>query len=120
MPAVQETVDTVRRIDVDQYNTWRENFGEMEGGGSGFDLVRGNAMKNLIVLIVTVAALAVFIINDQVRWGLGLLLASGNAAGAWVAAHMAMNRGAGFVRYVLIVIIALSAIALFTDYRLVS
>lgn len=88
--------------------------------GSGFDLVRGNAMKNLIVLIVTVAALAVFIVNDQVRWGLGLLLASGNAAGAWVAAHMAMNRGAGFVRYVLIVIIALSAFALFTDYRLVS
>lgn len=88
--------------------------------GSGFDLVRGNAMKNLIVLIVTVAALAVFVINDQVRWGLGLLLASGNAAGAWVGAHMAVSRGAAFVRYVLIVIIVLSAIALFSDYRLVS
>jgi uncharacterized membrane protein YfcA len=88
--------------------------------GSGFDLVRGNAMKNLIVLIVTVAALAVFVVNDQVRWGLGLLLASGNAAGAWLAAHMAVQRGANFVRYVLIAIIALSAIALFSDFRLVS
>jgi len=88
--------------------------------GSGFDLVRGNAMKNLIVLIVTIAALAVFVINDQVRWGLGFLLASGNAAGAWVGAHMAVSRGASFVRWVLIVIITLSAIALFSDFRLVS
>jgi uncharacterized membrane protein YfcA len=87
--------------------------------GSGFDLVRGNAMKNLIVLIVTVAALAVFIVNDQVRWGLGLLLASGQAAGAWVAAHMAVKRGAAFVRWVLITILVLSAIALFSDYRIV-
>jgi uncharacterized membrane protein YfcA len=87
---------------------------------SGYDLVRGNAMKNLIVLIVTVAALAVFVVNDQVRWGLGLLLATGNAAGAWVGANMAVDRGAGFVRWVLIVIIAASAVALFSDYRVVS
>jgi uncharacterized membrane protein YfcA len=87
--------------------------------GSGFDLIRGNAMKNLIVLIVTLAALAVFVANDQVHWGLGLLLASGNAVGAWLAARMALARGAGFVRYVLMLIIALSAIALFADYRLV-
>jgi uncharacterized membrane protein YfcA len=88
--------------------------------GSGYDIVRGNAMKNLIVLIVTVAALAVFVWNDQVDWGLGLLLATGNAAGAWVAARMALRRGAGFVRWFLIVIVALSAIALFGDFRLVS
>jgi hypothetical protein len=88
--------------------------------GSGYDLVRGNAMKNLIVLIVTVAALAVFVINGQVRWGIGLLLATGNAAGAWVGANMAVSRGAGFVRWVLVVIIALSAAALFSDYRIVS
>lgn len=87
---------------------------------SGYDLVRGNAMKNLIVLIVTIAALAVFVVNDQVRWGLGLLLATGNAAGAWVGANMAVSRGAGFVRWVLIVIIAVSALALFSDYRIVS
>jgi uncharacterized membrane protein YfcA len=88
--------------------------------GSGYDLVRGNAMKNLIVLIVTVAALAVFVVNDQVRWGLGLLLASGNAAGAWLATRVALRRGAGFLRWFLIGIIALSAVALFGDFRLVS
>ena len=88
--------------------------------GSGFDLVRGNALKNLIVLIVTVAALAVFVWNEQVRWGVGLLLGSGNAAGAWFASRMAVNRGAGFVRWFLVVVVALSAIALLGDFRLVS
>jgi hypothetical protein len=72
------------------------------------------------VLIVTLAALAVFIFYGQVRWGIGLLLASGNAAGAWIAARMAVTHGAGFVRWVLIVIVALSAAALFSDFRLVS
>jgi len=88
--------------------------------GSGFDLVRANALKNLIVLIVTVAALGVFVWNDQVRWGLGLLLASGNAAGAWFAVRMAVNRGAAFLRWFLVVIVALSAVALLGDFRLVS
>lgn len=85
---------------------------------SGYDLLRGNAVKNLIVLFITIAALAVFVINDQVRWGLGLLLATGNATGAWVAARMAVDRGAEFIRYALMVIIALSSVALLADFRL--
>ncbi|HEX6995977.1 MAG TPA: sulfite exporter TauE/SafE family protein [Gammaproteobacteria bacterium] len=86
--------------------------------GGGFTLVGGNAVKNLIVLIFTVAALAVFVANDQVRWGLGALLAAGSAAGAWAAARMAISRGAPFVRTVLIVILVLSAIAMLGDIRL--
>lgn len=86
--------------------------------GSGFTLVGGNAVKNLIVLVFTVAALAVFIVNDQVRWGLGALLAAGSAAGAWAAARMAVARGAPFVRWVLIVMLALSAVAMLGDLRL--
>src|SRR5690606_21180620 len=86
--------------------------------GAGFTLVGGNAVKNLIVLIFTVAALAVFVFNDQVRWGLGALLAAGSAAGAWAAARMAVARGAPFVRFVLIAILVLSAIAMLGDIRL--
>lgn len=83
----------------------------------GYNLVGANAVKNLIVLTFTIAALAVFVVNDQVRWGLGLLLAAGNAAGAWVAARMAVARGAAFVRGALVVILALSALALLGDLR---
>ena len=87
---------------------------------SGYNLVGASAVKNLIVLGFTVAALVVFVLNDQVRWGLGLLLALGNAGGAFLAARMAVERGAGFVRGVLIAILLLSAIAMLGDYRLVQ
>lgn len=85
---------------------------------AGYNLVGANIVKNLIVLIVTAAALVVFVVNDQVRWDLGLLLAAGNGAGAWVAAHMAMTRGAAFVRWVFIVVLMLSAAALLGNIRL--
>lgn len=81
--------------------------------GSGYNVVAANALKNLIVLVFTAAALVVFIVNSQVDWTLGLLLGAGQAVGAWVAARMAVRRGAEFVRWVVIVIVVVSAIALF-------
>jgi hypothetical protein len=81
---------------------------------AGFNVVSANAVKNLMVLVFTAAALVVFIVNDQVQWTLGLLLGAGQALGAWIAAHMAVKRGAEFVRWVVIVVIVLSAAALLT------
>lgn len=80
--------------------------------GIGYNLVRANPVKNMIVLLFTIAALIVFMINDQVAWGIGLVLALGNSLGAWVAARMAVKRGAEFVRYILIAVIVVSAVDL--------
>ena len=80
--------------------------------GAGYELVRANAIKNLIVLCFTVFALAVFIFNDQVEWVIGLVLAAGNMLGAWIAAHVAVKRGAAFVRWLLIAVVVVSAAAL--------
>ena len=79
---------------------------------AGFNLVTANAVKNLMVLVFTAAALVVFIVHDQVDWTLGLLLAAGQSLGAWLAARMAVKRGAKFVRWVVIVVIVISAAAL--------
>ena len=81
--------------------------------GAGYNLVGANALKNLIVLVLTAAALVVFVINDQVEWTFGLLLGAGQAAGAWVAARFAIKRGAEFIRWIVIVITVGSAAALF-------
>jgi uncharacterized membrane protein YfcA len=81
--------------------------------GAGYNVVGANAMKNLIVLVFTAAALVVFVVNGQVEWMLGLLLGAGQAAGAWVAARFAVARGAGFVRSAVIVITVGAAVALF-------
>ena len=86
--------------------------------GAGYNVVGANAMKNLIACVFTAAALVVFVLNDQVVWTLGLLLGAGQAIGAWIAARTAIKRGASFVRYTVIVIVALSAIALFAGFRL--
>jgi hypothetical protein len=73
--------------------------------GSGFDLVRANAIKVWIVLLYTLAAILVFIFNKQVHWQFGLIHAIGNIIGAWIATRLAIKRGVEFVRWVIIVII---------------
>ena len=80
--------------------------------GAGYNLVAANAMKNLIVLVFMAAALVVFVVNGQVEWALGLLLGAGQAAGAWAAARFAVERGAAFIRWSVVVITVGSAIAL--------
>ena len=80
--------------------------------GAGLDLVRANAVKVFVVLCFTVFALGVFVLHDQVRWDLGLVLALGNMAGAYVGARMAVERGVAFVRWVLVAVVVASGIAL--------
>jgi len=77
------------------------------------DLIRSNALKLLITLLFTPFALVVFIINKQVDFKLGLLLAAGNMAGAWVGARAAVKKGTGFVRWVLIISLVISILKLF-------
>jgi uncharacterized membrane protein YfcA len=88
--------------------------------GIGYDLVRANAVKVLIILLFTIFALVVFVMNDQVLWGIGVLLAIGNALGGWVAAKMAVERGAVFVRWLLIAVVAVSAAKLLGLFDLVA
>lgn len=75
---------------------------------SGYDLVRANALKVLIVLGFTPFALAVFVINDQVHWWMGALLGTGNMLGAWVGTNAALRKGAPLVRVFLIIAIVLA------------
>ena len=77
---------------------------------AGLDLVRGNAVKLLIAFCYIVPALAIFVMNDLVRWDLGLTLAAGNMLGAWVATHEAAKRGAPFIRWLLIVVVIVASV----------
>jgi uncharacterized membrane protein YfcA len=79
----------------------------------GYDLVRANAVKIVIILVFTLFSLFVFAQNDQVNWGIGVLLGSGNMLGAWLAARLTVKKGAGWVRQLLMATVALSAIYLF-------
>lgn len=86
----------------------------------GYDLVKANAVKVLIVFCFTISALIVFVMNGQVLWGIGLLLAIGNSLGGWVGARMAVEKGAVFVRWLLIAVVAVSATKLLGIIDLVT
>lgn len=78
----------------------------------GYGLVRANAVKNAIILLFTIFSLVVFIINGQVNWFVGLILAIGNMLGAYVAARMAIQRGSVWIRRILIAAVAVSSVNL--------
>ena len=83
--------------------------------GSGLDLVRGSAAKVTLVASYTWLALAIFIFAGQVDFGLGLILATGNASGAYLAARLAVRKGAPWVRWVLVVAALVAAVRLATS-----
>jgi uncharacterized membrane protein YfcA len=69
----------------------------------GMDLVLANSVKVTIVLCLTTLALLVFVVDGKVAWGVGLLLAASNAAGAWLGAYWGVRKGAYWIRLVLII-----------------
>lgn len=81
--------------------------------GSGYDLIRANALKLLIVMVFTVFALIVFIVEDQINWQWGLILAAGNMVGAFLGAKAGMKFGQRFIRYIMMLMLAVAAAKLF-------
>ncbi len=81
----------------------------------GFDLVKANAIKVLIILLYTPVALGMFIYSGLLTWQYvitGLLLAAGNMAGAYVGVNIAVKKGAGFLRYMLLAAILIASLRL--------
>ncbi|QKG79406.1 sulfite exporter TauE/SafE family protein [Tenuifilum thalassicum] len=70
--------------------------------GVGVDLVKANALKVLITFVFTILALGVFIYNSQVDYVLGITMGLGNMVGAWIATHVAVKKGAVFIRWFLL------------------
>jgi hypothetical protein len=74
---------------------------------AGFDLVKANAIKVLSVLVYSPFALLVFVLNNQVDYKIGLISAIGNIFGGYIASRLAVNWGASFIRWFLVIIILL-------------
>jgi len=76
-----------------------------------YDLIKANALKVAIVAIYTVFVLAIFHFRGLVRWEAGLILASGQGLGGYLAARYASKmEGANKFAYYLIVIIVIAVI----------
>ena len=69
---------------------------------SGLDLVNANAVKVVVILVLTTIAVPVFIVRGQVDWGFAVVLAFGFAAGGWIVARVAVRGGEKIIKPVLI------------------
>lgn len=80
--------------------------------GGGLDLVKGNAAKVVLVAAYTPIAIVFFASASQIDLAVGVVLATGQMTGAWIAARLALRRGAAWVRWVLVAAAVVAAIRL--------
>ena len=78
--------------------------------GGGLGLVKANAVKVALILVYTPLVLVLFAFADQVDLAVGMTLGVGNMVGAWISARLAVRKGAGWIRWVLIVAAVAAAI----------
>lgn len=77
-------------------------------GGLRYDLVRTNALKMAITAALTVIALGVFIVRDQVLWIPGLVMAVGTVAGAMISVQFAVKVPQSVLKWVMFVMVVLT------------
>jgi hypothetical protein len=78
----------------------------------GMDFVDASATSKIINAGTNLGALLVFAAQGHVLWAVGLAMAVCNATGAQLGARMAIKRGAGFVRVVLLCVVAVLVLKL--------
>ncbi|GAA2634530.1 TSUP family transporter [Actinomadura fulvescens] len=84
----------------------------------GTDFVNASANAKIINTGTNLGALIVFSIQGEVLWAIGLAMAACNIVGAQFGARMAINKGAGFVRVVLLCVV--TALVLKLGYEQVA
>ncbi len=82
----------------------------------GMDMLHASATSKFVNLATNFAALLYFVSHEGVLWKVGLLMALANIAGAQVGARLAVRRGNGFVRILLLVVVTALLLKLGWDY----
>lgn len=82
---------------------------------AGFDLVKGNAVKVLIILIGSLLSLVLFTLAGLVVWLPGLLLGTGTLLGGQIGVRLTVRKGDRWVRAVVTATVILFAIKLWLD-----
>ncbi|SAY50179.1 sulfite exporter TauE/SafE family protein [Neisseria weaveri] len=78
-----------------------------------YNLLRANALKLVCTLAFTVVALAVFIVQGQIWWDVGLVLAAGNILGSMIGVKIALKLSPNTLRTILFVMTVVAVAAAF-------
>lgn len=82
---------------------------------AGLDLVRGNALKVLSILVFTGLSLALFALGGAVDWALGLVLGAGTLVGGQVGVRLTVLKGHRWVKGVVTVMVIVFAVKLWLE-----
>jgi len=77
-----------------------------------YSLVKTNSAKVFVVMIYTLAALIVFIVEGKVHWGYGIVLAIGNSTGSWTASRLSVKKGDSWIKWFIVLTVIALAIKL--------
>lgn len=80
-----------------------------------FDFLHASASAKVVNLSTNIAALSFFIPTGNVLFGYALPMAVCNVAGAMVGSHIAMRKGAGFVRILFLLLVSVLILKLAYD-----
>ena len=71
----------------------------------GYDFLHASASAKLLNTATNASALTLFAATGHIWWGVAACMAVANMAGSWMGSHLALARGAGFVRGVFLVVV---------------
>jgi uncharacterized membrane protein YfcA len=69
-----------------------------------FDFLHASAAAKVVNVATNLAALAYFVPNGYWLPVIGVFMALANVSGSWIGAHLALKRGAGFVRHIFLLV----------------
>ena len=79
------------------------------------DMLRATYYKTLLVVVLTLPALAYFIYNGVINWHYAFVLSLGTVVGAWLAVHVSQKYGDPFIKKAVVVFLLLLAIRLLSS-----
>jgi hypothetical protein len=78
----------------------------------GYDLVRGNSLKVLCVLVFTPVSLGIFAWNGHVVWLPGLALGAGTILGGLFGVRLTVLKGHRWIKAVVTIVVIVLAVRL--------
>lgn len=81
----------------------------------GYAFLPASAIAKIINFATNLGALIFFVPNGHVLWTLGFIVGVANLTGGYIGARMAIQRGSGFVRVVLLVVVSVLIVRLGWD-----
>jgi len=82
----------------------------------GLNLLKATGYTKLMNFTSNIVSLIAFAIGGNITFSVGLIMAVGQTIGAYFGSHMAIQRGAKFIRPVFVIVVLATTIKLFADY----